>query len=180
MKRKIFISLDFPDKAKNRLANFSQKWQDLPVKWTRAQNLHLTLVYLGFVETEDIPQICEAAARAANQNNIFDVELDSIRLFPDATDPKMICLVGQNNDDLKNLVSSIENALDISRGPKKTFRPHITLGRLRKHKWEAQAVKPDIDEKFSLSISVETVAIMASDFDGKENEYSVIESCPLS
>lgn len=180
MKRKIFLSINLPDRSKNRLVGATQEWQILPVKWTKIDNLHLTLVFLGYTETDDLEDICQKVSYAAGKSQIFDIGFDTIRLFPSKEDPKMICLTGDPDENLKNLVADIEDALEISRGPKKIFRPHITLGRIRKHKWEALEPQVEILQKFDLVVSAETVDVMASDFERDGNIYSVIQSCPLS
>ena len=179
MKRKIFISLNIPEKARKRLVLKTEKWHSLPVKWTKAQNLHLTLEFLGFVDENSLIEICKKVSQAAVKNNIFDIEFDAIELFPSATEPRAVALVGEPNEELKNLINDIEKELKLSTTPKKSFRPHITLGRIRKNKWQELETQPEISEKFSLNIEAEVVDIMASDFDCEEGEYAIIESCPL-
>ncbi len=179
MKRKIFISLDIPEKVRKRLVLTTKKWETLPIKWTRAVNLHFTLVFLGFVEEDDLADICEKIRKFALKNNAFDIEFGQIELFPSVDEPRSVALTGEPSEELKNLINTLEDGLGISSAPKKSFRPHITLGRIRKNPWEALEEKPEISEKFSLHLGVEAVDIMASDFENDEQEYSVIESCPL-
>lgn len=207
MKTKIFISLEIPDKTKKNLIAATEKWRDLPphqfqningieknkpcalnsknwcgglpVKWVREQNLHLTLSFLGFIDESALADICEKVSAAAEKSAVFDIDFSQISLFPSASEPRMIALMGEASEELKNLVNDIEGALGISNAPKKTFCPHITLGRLRAHKWAALDPKPEISEKFKINIPAASVDIMASDFEGGKNKYSVIESCPL-
>ncbi len=179
MKRKIFISLNIPEQDRKRLARLAEKWHDLPVKWTRAANLHITLAFLGFVLETDLPEICQKVAEAAQKNTIFDLEFDEISLFPSADEPRAVALIGRPSEELKNLVNSLEDTLDIAYAPRKSFRAHVTLGRIRKNKWAELETEPRILEKFAISLPVDAVDIMASDFDGGEGEYAVLESCPL-
>jgi 2'-5' RNA ligase len=179
MKNKIFISLSVPDKTKRNLIAATEKWQDLPVKWVREQNLHITLAFLGFIDESALADICEKVGAAAGKNAVFDIDFSQISLFPSASEPRLVALVGEASEELKNLVNDIEDTLGISNSPKKTFRPHITLGRLRAHKWAELNPKPEIEEKFEANIPAGSVDIMASDFKEGKNKYSVIESCPL-
>lgn len=179
MKSKIFISVSIPEKFKKRLFRSVEKWRELPVKWVKQENLHITLKYLGFVDNDAIPEICQKVALAAQKSQIFDLAMDKIEFFPSPDEPKMIALTGPENENLRDLVNQIEESLDLSYAPKKTFRPHATLGRIRKMKWGALAEAPEINEKFSMNLSVESADIMASNFDSDGNVYSVIESCPL-
>lgn len=179
MKRKIFISINISEKVKKRLIKIVEKWQDLPVKWTKEANLHITLAFLGFVSEEDIPEICASVAEAAAKSEIFDLAFDRVELFPSTDEPRMVALTGEANENLKKLVNDIEESLEISKARKKSFRPHVTLGRFRKYKWEALKNKPSVAEKLPLTLAVETVQVMASDFDGGGQEYVPLEKCPL-
>lgn len=178
MKRKIFISINLPDRVKKRLIQATEKWADLPVKWVREQNLHITLFFLGFIETEGIPEICEQVRYATANEELFDIEFNKLELHS-TDDPKMIWISGEANENLLKLYENIEKELGMFMSSKKSFRPHITLGRIRKHKWQEMSDKPLIDEKYPLVITAETVDIMASDFGDGGQEYTLIESCPL-
>jgi len=202
MKRKIFISINIPDKIKKRLIQTIQKWQDLPphqdcghksnikqdgkswceglpVKWTREANLHVTLLFLGHVDEETVPEICEKVRQTCENEDIFDIEFDKIELFPSDDDPKTVALTGPASPELLKLYENLEKELGLFTANKKSFRPHITLGRGRKYKWESLENKPSISENFSLVLPVETTDVMASDFSDGGQEYVVIESCPL-
>lgn len=161
------------------MARATEKWRDLPVKWTKEANLHITLAFLGFVLESDLPEICQKVAVAARKNTIFDLEFDEISLFPSAEDPRAVVLIGRPSEELKALVNDLEDILGIAYAPRKSFRAHITLGRIRKNKWEELETEPRILEKFSINLPVDSIDIMASDFDGEEGEYVVLESCPL-
>lgn len=179
MKSKIFISINIPEKVKKRLEMATQKWKEFPVKWTKEANLHITLVFLGFVDEDMIPGICQKVSKTSQKKELFDLEFEEIGLFPSESAPRMVALIGKASEELKNLVNSIEEELEISYAPKKSFRPHITLGRIRKHKWEDMDIVPEIKEKFSVDIAVRSIDIMASNFGEGGSEYFLIESCPL-
>lgn len=156
----------------------TQKWQDLPVKWIKEDNLHIALVFLGFVENDILPEICQKTVKATLETNSFDLEFEKIELFP-VEDPRMIVLIGKTNNELRDLVNNIEKELGVSNVAKKTFAPHITLGRIRKNKWEELDEIPRIEEKFLVNMSVESVEIVANNFEKGKNNYTTIESCFL-
>jgi len=179
MKRKIFISINIPDRVKKRLIFAVEKWQGLPVKWIRQQNLHVTLFFLGYVAEDNLAKICEKVDESVRDVFMFDLEFDQITLSPNEKDPRLIWLSGNPSKELLLLYEKIEKGLGIFEAYKKTFRPHITLGRIRKEKWKNLEEKPNISEKFHMSVSIESVDVMASDFSDGENEYVVIESSAL-
>lgn len=179
MKRKIFISISIPEKICKKLVKTTEIWQNLPVKWVKEQNLHLTLFFLGFVSDDLIEKICANIRDATANAEVFDLEFTKIVLGPRKENPKMIWLAGKVSEELRILQENVEKELKIFITSKKSFRPHITLGRIRNHKWNAQKEKPEIFAKFPLILSVNSVEIVASDFAGDGLEYTIIESCHL-
>lgn len=180
MKRKIFISLDLPEKSKKRLVTATKPWQDLPIKWTKEQNLHITLIFLGHISDDAIGTVCEKVRSVVSNREIFDLQFTEIALVPSEREPRMVWLSGLTSPELKDLEEQLEKKLGIFVSSKKSFRPHVTLGRIRKHKWEAMENRPEIFAKFPLTVGVGSVEVIASDFSGDGPEYTVIESCPLN
>jgi RNA 2',3'-cyclic 3'-phosphodiesterase len=179
MQRKIFISLNLPDRVKKDISKATEEWQDLPVKWVKEPNLHVTLEFLGHVEDEKMAEICEQVCSAVKDFEMLDLDFRKIELAPDIQNPKMIWLVGETNDKLRLLCESIEKELGIYVSSKKAFFPHVTLGRIRQKKWQALNEIPVIEKEFSLVLTFESVDVMASEFDGDGQEYAIIQSCPL-
>lgn len=179
MKRKIFISINIPSKTKKRLFLATEKWQNLPIKWIKEDNLHITLFFLGYIETEAIPEICQKVREACEKKDIFDLDFSKIELAPNIDDPQYVWVSGEPSEELRSLHEEIEKALGIFYSSKKSFRPHITLGRLRKKKWVELEKKPDISQSLSFVIPVESIDVMASDFGEGDSEYSIIETCSL-
>lgn len=179
MKRKIFISINIPDRIRKRLAKAMEKWNELPVKWVKEANLHVTLFFLGHIDDETTQRACQAVREIVSKTDIFDLEFEKIELGPDVQNPRLVWLTGQPSGQLLELYEKIEKELGMFSASRKEFRPHVTLGRIRKYKWEEIGTAPQISEKFSLAISVESIDVMASHFGEGDSEYAVIESCPL-
>lgn len=178
-KKKIFIEIEVPAQVKKRLMQKAVQWKDLPVKWMKEVNLHVTLAFLGYVDESMLPEICEKVAEAASKQEIFDLEFEKIALGPDPQDPQMFWLEGSASENLRQLNESIEKALNIFRREHKEFRPHVTLGRIRTLKWDELETKPIVDEKMHVVFSVENVLVMESSEEKGGALYSVLESCPL-
>jgi len=179
-KRKIFIELEVPRGLSTKLLQRARKWQDLPVKWTKEGNFHLTLAFLGYVDEEVLPDICEKVRDAVNQIDAFDVYFEKICLGPDKENPQNVWLEGPASDELKNLIERIEKSLNIAKSERKQLRPHVTLGRIRHEKWMELVEKPEIDESFNVSIPAEVVFVMESNAIKGGPEYTPVEECPLA
>jgi len=178
MQRKIFISLNLPEKDKKSLDKAVERLNFLPVKWIKAENLHLTLSYLGHIDDGAINEIFKKISQAVENIEAFGIEFNKIAL-DNLTDSKLIWLTGEASHELKLLQEKIEQALGIFVAVKKKFFPHVILGRIRQKKWAELPQKPEIEIRYPLILSVENVDIMASDFIDNGQEYTLIESFPL-
>jgi 2'-5' RNA ligase len=126
--------------------------------FTRIQNLHLTLQFIG--ETENIRSAQEAVAAVDFKN--ISLSFDSFSGFK-RQGGEICWLGGADNRELTNLASSVGKEL-YSRGFKledKPFLAHLTLGREVVFKKEFEPEKlllpPD------LSVTVEKISLMKSE-----------------
>lgn len=179
MKHRIFIGISVPKQVKKMLVQKTEKWQELPVKWTKPEGYHITLSFLGFIDDSMLTEVCTKVNEITKNFEAFDFSLNRIELGPDKENPKMIWAAGEPNEELRKLQEEIEKSLDIFKAEKKEFRPHLTLGRIRKNKWDELKEKPEIQEKMNYIIPVETVEIFETRIDRVEGEYYIFESCPL-
>ena len=176
-KKKIFIEIPVPDQVQKILAQKIARWSDLPVKWIKRDNLHITVSFLGYVDESVVPDICLKAKEAAAQIESFEIVFDQIRLMPDAENSKSITLTGQPSKELGGLNEAIEEALEMHPQKHNQFAPHITLGRIRKLKWDELKEKPVIEEKCNIGITADAVLVIESQ--GGEGAYSILERCEL-
>lgn len=177
-KKKIFVEINVPRQLQRRLTQITAKWSDLPIKWMKEENLHITVSFVGYVDESVIPEICEKVGFAVENFESFDLEFSRIELGPDPTDPKAVILTGEPNKSLGMLNEEVERALGMRPNTHKQFRPHITLGRIRKIKWDDLVEKPEISEKINVSMTVDNISIMESKGGGAE--YVSLEECPLA
>lgn len=179
MQRRIFIAIDIPEPVKKRLMQKTKKWADLPVRWGRVENLHITLAFLGYLDDEKIPSICDSVNNAVKNLEPFEISLNEIIIGPSENHPRMIWAAGEKSEELKNLAEEIEKSLGINMQDKKSFAPHVTLGRIRKEKWKALPAKPEIHEKINFIIPVSEIVIYESVMEEGKRKYLILEIFPL-
>lgn len=133
---RLFIGIGLPDAYRQSLNPFIRslsRLTDASVNWSRPDTWHLTLKFLGETDEARIPAI--EAALAAVDFTAFTLRAGGAGAFPDARCPKVLWLgLAEGGEASAVLARSIEDALtaiDIPR-EKKPFRPHLTLGRVRK------------------------------------------------
>jgi 2'-5' RNA ligase len=179
MQRRIFIGISLPENVKKRIRQKIEKWQELPIKWKKDEDFHVTLSFLGFVEDSALPDVCKAVKNAVSERESFEIAFEKIELGPNIEKPNLVWLIGEASEELKKLQEEIEKSLDIFISEKKVFRPHITLGRISKYKWETLPEIPKIEESFKISIPVENVEIFESRMEKRKRRYDILEVCPL-
>ncbi|NTW27288.1 MAG: RNA 2',3'-cyclic phosphodiesterase [Candidatus Moranbacteria bacterium] len=177
-KKKIFVEIDVPGNMRRRLAQKIADWSELPIKWMKEENFHITVAFVGYVDESMLPEICQKVRTAVEDFEAFDLEFDRIELGPNPEDPKMVWLTGQPCVELGMLNEEVERALGMRPAAHKEFSPHITLGRIRKLKWDELEIKPAISEKTIISMTVDSLSIMESKGGGAE--YVSLEECPLA
>ena len=177
-KKKVFIEIEVPGQIKKRLAKKISVWEHVPVKWLKEESLHITVAFVGYVDESVVPEICEKVCLACENFESFDLDFDTIVLSPDPLEPRLVSLVGPASEQLKMLNIAVEEALGMHKHDHKEFRPHITLGRIRKLKWDELGEKPMINEPYSAVVSVDSVMVMESKGGGAE--YITLEQCPLA
>ena len=177
-KKKIFIEISVPNQLRRRLVQKTAEWSELPIKWMKEENLHLTVSFIGYVDESVVPEICQKINETVNNFESFEISFDKIELGPDAENPKMVWLSGEANLELGKLNEMIEQALGMRPQEHKEYRPHITLGRIRKLKWDELSEKPNISEKINVAMAVDSVSVMESRGGGAE--YVSLEECGLA
>ena len=104
------------------------------VRWTRPENVHLTLKFLGDVQAEALDSIRAALGEVCAQHAPFDAALTELGAFPSARRAKTLWIgAGEGSDRLRSLAADVDNALaplGFER-EKRPYIPHLTLGRAR-------------------------------------------------
>lgn len=178
-KSKLFVGITIPGQIQNLLWRKTQKWQGLPIVWSKKENLHITLLYLGYADVMQIPDICRRVCEACGEIEAFEVVFDSLELGPDLLTARLVWATGEANEELKALFQAVEQSLDRFAVDKKTFRPHITLGRVRKQKWQAISEKPTIQESVRIPVEVTAVTVFESVNNSGSRRYEPLEVCEL-
>ena len=183
MRHKIFIAVNLPDDIKRKLGDFQKKWLDFPARWTRKDNLHITLIFLGQLADEDLFEVCQITKEVAEKTPSFEINLKKILYAPpQKIPPRMIWAEGEKSQEFSDLRKSLEDALSFdSLKEERVFTPHITLARIKAWQWKEiePEERPEIEEELNLNFSVGSIEVMESNLKRGGPQYSVLESWPL-
>jgi 2'-5' RNA ligase len=130
--RRLFITLDVPAAVRDALTALCSDDLD-GARWTKPEQLHCTLRFLGDTPEEQIPEI-EAALAALDTPPPLDLRLDGLTAFPSRRRPRVLVARIPPDDDLLALQQRIENAMQRLgfEAESRRFRPHITVARLKR------------------------------------------------
>ena len=198
MGHRVFIAINFPKDVKEELGNIRDEFPSLPCRWTRKENLHLTLLFLGYLNDEEVLETCKIVKAVGERHSPFVFELNNISYGPPTNPlkkqsfhgagklPRMVWASGQPTKELTKLNQDLENSLfekiskDSEQG--RSFAPHVTLARIKQ--WQLREMEleeiPEINKEISLRIPVESIEVMESELKREGPEYSILETCPLS
>ncbi|NOQ46737.1 MAG: RNA 2',3'-cyclic phosphodiesterase, partial [Desulfobulbaceae bacterium] len=126
---RLFVAIDFPEHIKDRLSSISC---GLPgARWVPPEHLHLTLRFIGEVDSGLMPDIRESLAQVLAAP--FSMQLQGVGFFPPRKKPRVVWVGVEKNEHLLQLRNRIESQLvHIGLEPEgRKFAPHITLARLK-------------------------------------------------
>lgn len=186
MLQRIFIAINFPDAVKDEFLSFQEKWPELPIRWAKKENIHITLAFLGNTSERELPEVLRIAKETAENHSPFEIQLTRIIYGPPKTTPRMIWITGEKSEELLSLQKDLEEKLASSKilhfiPEKREFTLHLTLGRLRE--WEFQRIepeeRPEVNEEISMTVPVNSIEIMESKLKRGGTEYTILQSFAL-
>jgi 2'-5' RNA ligase len=105
------------------------------VKWVAEEQMHWTLKFLGQVESNEVPRLCQTVAARVEGFRAFEILASGAGAFPNSQRPRTLWLgVEQGSDAFVCLHQRVEESLlDLGfRREHRRFRPHLTIGRVRR------------------------------------------------
>jgi 2'-5' RNA ligase len=133
---RVFIAIDLPQRVKDTLAQIQKglKKTGADVKWVQANNIHLTLKFLGDIEESALEKLIQAITLAVDHLTGYMINIDRIGAFPRLEAPRIIWAgIDRGARETNKIVEDLEEGLSAIGIPKeeKPFACHITLGRTR-------------------------------------------------
>jgi len=135
---RIFIGIDFGEGQKEAIRKVQDSLRNIAQgRFTRVQNLHLTLNFLGDVNEAKLSDVFRAVDEAAAEISSFSLSLGKLGQFPSGR-RKIIWLGIDNSGELYKLYDRLSEKLSKIgfRKEDRTYSPHLTLAR------EAKLEKP--------------------------------------
>lgn len=153
------------------------------VSWVAAENLHLTLKFLGEVEPGRLDGVATALAGVVTAAPAFPLALRGLGAFPSPTRPRVIWAGVTDAVEVVQLAARVEEALAQLGLPRegRPFSAHVTLGRVREPRRDpvlAAGLAEGAGREFG-AFRVDQVALMRSDLSPRGARYTALGSWVL-
>jgi RNA 2',3'-cyclic 3'-phosphodiesterase len=175
-----------PDDVRARLADAAAALRRAApdVAWVAAENLHLTLKFLGPVDEARLPAIVAALTGAAAGQPRFVLDCVGLGAFPSASRPRVVWAgVERGAAAVAALARAVEGSLEpLGFAPEsRTFTAHVTLGRIRDPRRRpalTAALSEGAARPFGAA-SVERLSLMRSQLHPHGARYTELAACAL-
>lgn len=178
---RLFIAVPLPDSVKAQICAgpLSSAALNRPgIRPVPANNLHLTLRFLGDTAESKLPAIREAIETAAAGLRPFRAEIQSCGVFPNPAAARVFWLgfdprgAARLRDVAKSVAGQLARAgID---GDRKPFRPHMTLARVNAgtlSERETAAIVTTLREVCFDPVPVREICCFSSDLSGRVPVY---------
>jgi len=178
---RLFIAIEIPEEVRNALAALLREWRGIApaAKWVRAENLHVTLKFLGHSEPEKLGAIEQALAAVRSPQPIA-LQFCGLGFFPNEKRPRIFWTGMEASANLRELAQDIDHAVTRLGFPaeNRPFAPHLTLARFDPPGLPAKldvAVKQHASAKFG-SLHSSTFHLIESKLKPTGAEYTTVQS----
>jgi 2'-5' RNA ligase len=143
---RLFVALEIPAAVRENIAALLREVRPLApqARWVRAENMHLTLKFIGEVAPPKADAIRAVLAQVPREG-AFPLQIRGLSFFPNERHPRVFWAGIEAGPELPRLAAAIEGALEpvgIAREDR-AFTPHLTLARFN---------KPGLAEKLRVAV----------------------------
>ena len=164
---RLFVALEIPAAVRENLAALIRDLRILAprAKWVRAENLHVTLKFIGELADTKLGPI-RTALDSVHSNAPVTLDFRGLGFFPNEKHPRVFWAGIEASANLTTLAADLESAAEKIGFPreKRLFSPHLTLARFD---------KPKLTDPFRAAIAKNAAREFGS---LRTNQFHLIES----
>ncbi len=180
-----FISINLPEDLKRNINEAIEvlKERKPDVKWVPAENLHITLKFLGSTDEEVASQLERKLSALASRHYSFRIGLHGMGLFPDKRRPRVVWIDLTDVEEVKKLQEEVEESA-VTYGysrENRPFSPHLTVGRVRSSagKNDLLSAVESLKNRDFGNIEVDAFSLMKSDLKPAGAQYTTLSEFHL-
>lgn len=188
---RLFVAIEILPSLLTHLTSLARDLSNKPggnaVRWVEPTGIHLTLQFLGDVDSTKVPQLSTILTKTCTKHKSFTLSVGGVGCFPNVRRPRVVWVGIQDaqqqlaklQQDTQTALLSLGLALD-----DRTFTPHLTLGRVQQAAslQEISALGQEVSRypRQSLpDLPVYEVALVRSVLRPGGAEYTLLHAAPL-
>jgi len=166
------------------LQHFKNRFSNDRINWVDPNNFHLTLRFIGNTTREQLYELVDRLEDLFSEQSKFEITLEGAGYFKSKNQPRVLFIKLNESEELLQLVSEIEKqVVDCGfDGEQKTFRPHLTLGRIKSVENSSRffSVLDEMPTKKYQKIEVKELILFQSILKQTGPKYRLIKTFPLT
>jgi RNA 2',3'-cyclic 3'-phosphodiesterase len=180
---RIFIAIELPSNIRKRIAthidHLRSALPEVRASWSRDDNLHLTLKFLGDIPITDVERLSAAASIAASKAEPFEIVVEGCGAFPPRGQPKVlwIGISPEAQAPCLHLFQALEDECanaGFAREPR-AFHPHLTIARIRQPQGSRQLAAMQREIGFNRqAIRVADLVVIRSELRSEGSKHTTI------
>lgn len=186
-----FIAIELPQHLQEAIEKQTTRLRQVLgtdlIRWVPAQNMHLTLKFLGDIASTHVDFLKQLLTREATQHSQFDLQIGGLGSYPNSRRPRVLWVGLHAPANLTSLQKSIEagtTRLGYEQ-EERAFSPHLTIGRVRQNisPSELPKIRAAMDNIQLGNIGtarVDSVHLIKSELQPNQSIYTKLFSAPLS
>ena len=182
-----FLAFELPVDIKRIIMTVSEDVRQLPlnVRWVNVDNIHITTVFMGDVQEEQIGPIQDVVKDVCQGYGPFSIAIKGLGIFGSRRNPRVLWIgldgaidrMGYFRDDLQKGLRPFG-----IKEEKRRFKPHLTLGRFRKGARTGTHLDDLLSKYYDLTSPeciIEELVLFKSDLKPGGAVYSKLNGWPL-
>jgi RNA 2',3'-cyclic 3'-phosphodiesterase len=130
-----FIALPLPSDVISGMAEVQRQLRDsgAEVKWDGPEKFHITLKFLGDIDSLLVPEITDQLKKSIGNSPAFELNFVKLGGFPNIDRPRVVWIGATESQQILQLQSQVERVCtSLGFGTDdRAFHTHITLGRVK-------------------------------------------------
>ena len=182
---RLFVAIELDQGSVRRLSTLIERLapECEGVRWTRAENLHLTVRFIGPAEPDDVQSLVDQMLQCTADAPPLDLRIEDVGCFGRGSHVRTIWAgVNESTGALSELADQVDRALDRLGFPSegRRYSPHITLGRVKEDRTRGRIREVVESTAFTpFHQPVDDLVLMASRLASRGPTYSVLARAAL-
>lgn len=188
--KRLFFAIDLSEDVVEGLGRLQEEFDAhlgnaVRVRWTPAENLHLTLKFLGATEKDLIESVAAEMDEIAADAAPFEMTVRGIGAFPHPGHPRILWAGVDESSaaELTEMHGALEDRLagrfEVDRDDH-DFQAHVTFGRVKSSRApDLPGLRSDLPEGPFGEVAVDEVVLYESELDDSGASYRVLHRSKL-